>query len=93
MEEFGETYFDILQSSSGFFERLCKGNYHKEIKLQNMQFFAENAENQQHEDHEKALEDHEKFCPKCGSTNVIKKGKTASDLQRYQCKECGKKFI
>lgn len=37
--------------------------------------------------------DTEKVCPECGSVDFKKKGKTASDQQRYQCRECGKTFL
>ena len=36
---------------------------------------------------------HENCCPECGSENVIKKGKTQAGSQRWQCKNCGKKFV
>lgn len=32
------------------------------------------------------------ICPECSSDDVIGKGKTSSDTQRYECKECGKRF-
>lgn len=31
-------------------------------------------------------------CPQCSSTNLIKKGTTATNKQSYQCKDCSKKF-
>lgn len=31
-------------------------------------------------------------CTQCGSTNLIKKGTTATNKQSYQCKDCSKKF-
>jgi len=33
------------------------------------------------------------FCPVCKSEFLIKSGKTATDKQRYCCKDCGKRFI
>ena len=32
-------------------------------------------------------------CPLCNSDNFIKAGYTKQKKQRYQCKECGKKFV
>jgi insertion element IS1 protein InsB len=32
-------------------------------------------------------------CPTCKSTQLIKSGKTATEKQRYCCKECSKRFI
>lgn len=31
-------------------------------------------------------------CPSCGSYNTIKNGKSASGVQRYKCKQCGKSY-
>lgn len=36
---------------------------------------------------------HESTCPNCGSNEFVKRGKTASDQQRYLCKNCGKTFV
>lgn len=35
---------------------------------------------------------YENCCPKCGSENVIKKGRTQAGSQVWQCKDCGKRF-
>ena len=32
-------------------------------------------------------------CPKCGSTDVIKHGRTAIGKQRYLCKSCRDSFL
>ena len=32
------------------------------------------------------------FCPHCNSSNINKKGFTNNKIQRYYCKDCGKKF-
>lgn len=32
------------------------------------------------------------FCPQCGSSNTKKDGKTAQKMQRYQCKDCQRRF-
>lgn len=46
--------------------------------------------------HEKPTETHEKpteiCCKNCGSTNVIKRGKTSAGTQIFGCADCGKKF-
>ena len=33
------------------------------------------------------------FCPACRSEHLIKSGKTATGKQRYQCKNCEKRFL
>ncbi|MCL1943011.1 MAG: hypothetical protein FWF54_05625 [Candidatus Azobacteroides sp.] len=33
------------------------------------------------------------FCRACKSEYLIKSGKTTNDKQRYQCKNCGKRFL
>lgn len=52
---------------------------------------------QHHEQHDEQHEQHEqhaaKCCPICGSDNVKRNGKTAADVQRYQCNDCGKTFV
>jgi predicted RNA-binding Zn-ribbon protein involved in translation (DUF1610 family) len=59
----------------------------------------ENAENEHHEHHENAHDAHDAHenahkiaCVNCGSISIRKRGKTAADLQRYECKDCGKTF-
>lgn len=32
-------------------------------------------------------------CPVCQSYDLVKNGKTSNGKQRYQCKDCGKRFI
>ncbi len=32
------------------------------------------------------------FCPRCGSTRVIRHGKDANDVQRYRCRACAYTF-
>lgn len=49
---------------------------------------------QHHEQHDEQHEQHAaKCCPICGSDNVKRNGKTAADVQRYQCNDCGKTFV
>lgn len=32
-------------------------------------------------------------CPECGSIEVVKSGKTVANRQRWECKDCGKRFV
>jgi hypothetical protein len=81
MDKLGKDYYEILMTQSGFFERLCRGLFHKQ------------SYEAQKKAHEKAHEEHPKCCSNCGSIDIIKKGKTASEQQRYFCKDCERTFI
>ena len=45
----------------------------------------------EHLDH--MLASRSRYCPVCGSPNIIKKGHSPNGAQRYACKVCGKSFI
>ncbi|MCR5010973.1 MAG: IS1595 family transposase [Lachnospiraceae bacterium] len=34
-----------------------------------------------------------RVCFECGSTHVVRHGKTADGIQRYRCRDCGKTFV
>ena len=34
-----------------------------------------------------------RFCPYCGSSEIVRKGHSANGSQRYACKACGKGFV
>ena len=102
---FDDNYFEILQTYSGFYERLIKGNYHKlqqsydnmeeEYTSENDSFEGENAKNlcpSQAHAYAHAYENTLVFCPDCGSVEVVKNGKTRANTQVFKCKACGKKF-
>ena len=36
---------------------------------------------------------HEIYCPNCGSVEIKKSGKTLANRQRWACKACGKTFV
>ena len=36
---------------------------------------------------------HEIYCPNCGSVEIKKRGKTLANRQRWACKACGKTFV
>ena len=36
---------------------------------------------------------HEIYCPNCGSVEIKKRGKTLVNRQRWACKACGKTFV
>ena len=67
--------FDVYKSYGGLLEKHCKANFHRFGVVS-----CCSATRQQHGI----------CCPDCGSVDFKKQGKTASDLQRYQCRECGK---
>ena len=103
ISNFDDAYFEILQTHSGFYERLIKGNYHR---LETA--YCEGIEEAQHHEnvsvtsvgmahahgyaHDHAHENTTQFCPICGSHEVVKNGKTRANTQVLRCKACGKKF-
>lgn len=96
LQEYGRQYWEIIVGYNGTLERYCRGNY---LKWKQAEAEAEKRRNtgfQHHEQHENLHEQHEQqhdfTCPDCGSVNAKKHGKTASGLQRYLCRECGKSF-
>ena len=82
MENFGGEYFEIIRAHNAFYDRLCRGIY---LKYYAPESGSSNTPG--------TRQGHESTCPECGSAEVKKKGKTAADQQRYQCKECGKTFV
>lgn len=91
-------YVEVMRVHSSHFERMTKGNYQK--WLQRRPEFAPS----QAQVHEKPTKAHENStenstenapicCPICGSVNIIKRGKTLSQSQRWGCKDCGKRFV
>lgn len=81
-------YIEVLKSNSGHFERLTKGNFQRQIQLENVQFSCSSQDNCTQNCTEKSTLE----CPECGSKNIIKSGKTAGNTQRFKCKDCGKWF-
>lgn len=85
-------YFEVVKNYSGLFERLTRANYQK---LEQSRLEASNASvtdvatRQQHEQHE----NNTNCCPYCGSILLKKFGKTATNRQRWLCKDCGKSFV
>lgn len=79
------SYFEVMRAYSSHFERLCRGNFQREIRRNNAVYKQKTTE--------KTTENHGKRCPKCGSDEVIKRGKTAGGTQRFYCKNCEKKFM
>ena len=90
-------YFETVKTYSGLFEKLTRANYQKwergdfapktppqELKCESV---TSSPPQNLHED------DTPTCCPECGSVDVQKRGKTASDKQRWLCKDCGKSFV
>lgn len=77
----GEEYFELIQTNSGFYNRLINGNWQKMIQKAPENFY-------------KAPEKPTEItCPECGSLAIIKRGKTQAGSQIWLCKDCGKKFV
>lgn len=100
ISNFDDAYFEILQTHSGFYERLIKGNYHR---LESV--YCEGIDESNHHEsvyvtesvcektHAKTHENARNFCPFCGSYEVVKNGKTPANTPRLRCKACGKSFV
>lgn len=100
ISNFDDAYFEILQTHSGFYERLIKGNYHR---LETA--YCEGIEESNHHEnvsvtsvvvekhHENTHQNTTHFCPICGSLEIAKDGKTNANTQRLRCKACGKRFV
>jgi len=82
-------YFEVLKTYSGLLERLTRGNYQK----WEMGRMCGNDTPSQAQVHENTTSGPLKCCPECGSVELKKKGKTVANTQRWQCKDCGKKFV
>lgn len=79
ISNFDDAYFEILQTHSGFYERLIKGNYHR---LETA--YCEGIEESNHHEnvsvtsvvlekhHENTTQNTTNFCPICGSSEVVK---------------------
>ncbi|WP_431190287.1 Rep family protein [Escherichia coli] len=94
--DFGAEYFGIIVGYNAMLERICRGNYLKYSEQKEAENGAKNefsccySNTQQHEN---LPQQHACCCPECGSLSVKKHGKTSSEQQRYQCKDCGKTFV
>ena len=97
-------YIDVMRCHSAHFQRLCDGNYQKwqQGRLHGLyapesDFSASNIAPSQAYHHaittEKPTENHPICCPECGSTSIVKNGKTQAQSQKWLCKDCGKKFV
>lgn len=92
-------YIEVMRCYSSHFERLTKGNYQKleqeqrglKSRPSQAQVHARSTEKST-ETTEKSTEEVPVSCPHCGSIDVIKKGKTLANTQRWGCKDCGRKF-
>lgn len=99
ISNFDDAYFEILQTHSGFYERLIKGNYHR---LETA--YCEGIEESNHHEnvsvtsvgmvHDNGYDNENttQFCPICGSLEIVKNGKTRANTQVFKCKACGKRF-
>lgn len=94
-------YVEVMRAHSGHFERLTRANHHKweqgRLVCPSQAKVHEKSTQKTTEDHEnstqKTTEDTPLCCPECGSIDVVKRGKTLANTQRWGCKDCGKRFI
>ena len=90
-------YIEVMRCYSSHFERLTRGNYQKWEQAQRgltpRPSQAQVHDRSTEKTTEKTTENTPVCCPECGSIEVIKKGKTLANTQRWACKDCGKKFV
>lgn len=100
-------YIEVMRCYSSHFQRMCDGNYQKWQQgrlrvvygLDDQKAEQNNVQNgdkdapSQGQVHEMSTENTPICCPKCGSINIIKRGKTQAGSQRWGCKDCGNRFI
>lgn len=85
-------YVEVMRAYSSHFERLTKGNYQRWEQAQRGVERPSQARGPK-KSTTGPQEDPPICCPDCGSLDVIKKGKTLANRQRWGCKDCGKKFV
>lgn len=76
MQNFDDEYFEVISTHNAMLDRLTRGNF---LKYQNARVAEQHTEQ-------------DEKCPYCGSTDVKKNGRTAGQMQRFVCKECGKSY-
>ena len=90
-------YVEVMRCYSSHFQRMCDGNYQRwqQGRLRGLRGPAEApSQAQVHEKStEKSTENAPVSCPHCGSINVVKRGKTLANSQRWGCNDCGKRFV
>lgn len=80
-------YIEVMRSYSSHFERMTKGNYQRWEQGQRRVCPS------QAQHHASTTENTPVCCPDCGSIDIKRSGKTAALSQRWQCKDCEKKFV
>ena len=90
-------YVEVMRCYSSHFQRMCDGNYQKwqQGRLRGA-YGVENGSKEapsQAQLHENSTEKTTICCPECGSVDIIKSGKTLANTQRWECRDCGKRFV
>ena len=80
-------YIEVMRCYSGHFERMTRGNYQRWEQEQR------GLRPSQAKAHEKTTKTTPDCCPACGSVDIVKRGKTLANTQRWGCNDCGKRFV
>lgn len=91
--QYPANYWEIIVGYNGTLERYCRGNYLKWKQQQEAENAPKTTRQSGKNQHESGQKQHGNNCPECESSDLQKWGKTASDQQRWRCKECGKTFV
>lgn len=97
-------YFNCLRSHSSHFNRLCDGVYRRKNRKDYSKQLAEFKYKEQNKNMDSNIDSNTSntysntsntfiCCPKCGSINYKKNGKTIANTQRFVCKDCCSSFV
>lgn len=102
LDEELDTEYDVASSNTLFFDRYVSSRRHAPrevaeaepvIDRETGEITGEILKVQEEPGTQPTPEQIERRCPECGSSDVKKKGKTAAEQQRFQCKECNRTFV
>lgn len=82
------TYFDIVSSHTLFFV-----GYMRSVRYRGAGKLHDNPTEMATMATENSTETPIKCCPNCGSIDLRKHGKTAALSQRWECRDCGSRFV
>ena len=80
-------YIEVMRCYSGHFERMTRAITNAGSR-DSVGFCPSQAKV-----HENSTNTTPDCCPACGSVNIVKRGKTLANTQRWGCNDCGKRFV
>ena len=80
-----------IDNRPNWFRLIARGASYYVAQLIKSERYNDHEEHDHQHDHQH--DQHGKFCPECGSTAIVKNGKTPANTQRFKCCDCGKIFV